>query len=176
MRPTVPYFGRPLDVSFPLEFPAMKFRILAVVASVAILAAWTSPSAAPYRSGTYSAHMNASNATPPTEENGTGLASMRVEGNKFTYTITVSDLSGPATAAHIHVGADGVSGPPVLTFEIKNGGKGRIAEGSVDLSKNVSNSVSGDSLRVLLGNGSAYVNVHTAKHPGGEIRAQIVQE
>ncbi len=149
----------------------MKLRILAIAASVAVLAAWTSP-----RAGNYTAHMNASNATPPTTENGIGLASIRIDGNKLTYSISVSDLSGPATAAHIHVGADGVSGPPVLTFGIKNGGKGRIAEGSVDLSKNVSNGVSGDSLRVLLGNGSAYVNVHTAKHPGGEIRAQIVQE
>jgi hypothetical protein len=154
----------------------MKLRILGIAASVAVLSAWTAPAAAPHRDGNYTAHMNASNATPPTTENGTGLASLRVNGNKLSYTITVSDLSGPATAAHIHVGADGVSGPPVFTFEVKNGGKGRIAEGTIDLSKNASNGVSGDSLRVLLGNGNAYVNVHTAKHPGGEIRAQIVQE
>jgi len=31
-----------------------------------------------------------------------------------------------------------------------------------------------DSLAVLLRNGNAYVNVHTAANPNGEIRGQIV--
>lgn len=153
----------------------MKFRILGIAASVAVLAAWTSP-AESHRDGDYTARMNASNATPPTKEDGTGLASIRIYGHTLQYTVTVSGLSGPATAAHIHVGADGVSGPPVYTFTIKNVAKGKLSEGTIDLSKNVSNGVSGDSLRVLLDNGNAYVNVHTAKHPGGEIRAQIVKE
>jgi hypothetical protein len=154
----------------------MKLRIFGIAASVAVLAAWTYPAAVPHRDGSYIAHMNASNATPPTNENGTGLAAMRIYGHTLSYTITVSGLTGPATAAHIHAGADGVSGPPVYTFVIKNVAKGKLTEGTIDLSKNVSNGVSGDSLRVLLDNGSAYVNVHTAAHPGGEIRAQIVKE
>jgi hypothetical protein len=154
----------------------MKLRILGIAASVAILAAWTYPAAPAHRDGSYTAHLNASNATPPTNENGTGLASIRVYGQKLEYTINVSGLTGPATAAHIHVGAEGVSGPPVYTFVIKHVAKGKLAEGTIDLSKTVSNGVSGDSLRVLLDNGNAYVNVHTAAHPGGEIRGQIVKE
>ena len=150
----------------------MKLRILGIAASVAVLAAWT----APHPALTYTARMNAGNATPPTNEKGIGLASMRIDGHTLSYSITVSDLTGPATAAHIHVGADGTSGPPVYSFVIKNVSKGKLTEGSIDLSKNASNGVSGDSLRVLLDNGNAYVNVHTAAHPGGEIRAQIVKE
>jgi hypothetical protein len=39
----------------------------------------------------------------------------------------------------------------------------------------VSKGVSGDSLKVLLNNGNAYVNVHTAAHGAGEIRGQVAK-
>ena len=61
-------------------------------------------------------------------------------------------------------------------FEINKVGSGKLAEGDIDLSKAASSTVSGDSLKVLLNNGAAYINVHTAAHPGGEIRGQIVKE
>jgi hypothetical protein len=89
--------------------------------------------------------------------------------------VTVGGLSGPATAAHIHVGAPGMAGPPVLTLTVKSVADGMVADDSVDLMKGASTGVSGDSLRTLLANGNAYVNVHTAKYPGGEIRGQVVK-
>ena len=82
----------------------------------------------------------------------------------------MNGLSGPATAAHIHVGAMGVAGPPVYKFTVEKVTNGTVAQGTIDLTKNVSMGVSGDSLKVLLANGNAYVNVHTAAHGDGEIR------
>ncbi|MFI5232037.1 MAG: CHRD domain-containing protein [Gemmatimonadales bacterium] len=154
----------------------MKLQILGISASVALLAAWTHPAPVAVQTTRYTADMKASLATPPVAGNASGRATLTVSGNKAHYEITVSGLSGPATMAHIHVGQPGVAGPPVYTFKINKVGSGKLAEGDIDLSKPASKTVSGDSLKVLLNDGSAYINVHTAAHPSGEIRGQLVKE
>jgi Cu/Zn superoxide dismutase len=153
----------------------MELRILGIAASVAVLAGWSGPATAPQQSVKYTAKMNGVTETPPNTEKATGTATLTLAGNQLRYTITVQGLSGPATAAHIHLGKVGVSGPPVYTFTIKKIADGTLAEGSVDLTKDVSKGVSGDSLKVLLNNGNAYVNVHTAAHGAGEIRGQVAK-
>jgi hypothetical protein len=154
----------------------MELRILGIAGSVALLAAWSGPDAAPPQSVKYAAQMNGATATPPNTEKATGTATMTIANNQLRYTITVTGLSGPATAAHIHVGKVGVSGLPVYTFTINKIASGTLVEGSVDLTKDVSKGVSGDSLRVLLNNGNAYVNVHTSAHAAGEIRGQVTKQ
>ena len=153
----------------------MELRILGVVASIAVLTGWSGPATVPQQSVKYMAKMNGATETPPNTEKATGTATLTLAGNQLRYTITVQGLSGPATAAHIHLGKVGVSGPPVYTFTIKKIADGTLAEGSVDLTKDVSTGVSGDSLKVLLNNGNAYVNVHTAAHGAGEIRGQVAK-
>jgi Cu/Zn superoxide dismutase len=153
----------------------MELRILGVVASIAVLTGWSGPATAPQQSVKYTAKMNGATETPPNTEKAMGTATLTLAGNQLRYTITLQGLSGPATAAHIHLGKVGVSGPPVYTFTIKKIADGTLAEGSVDLTKDVSKGVSGDSLKVLLNNGNAYVNVHTAAHGAGEIRGQVAK-
>lgn len=77
----------------------------------------------------------------------------------------VNDIRGigPVTAAHIHRGAPGVNGPPVLTLKQANEGgwKGCTsrAEWKEDaIERNFSN---------------YYVNLHTAEYPNGAIRGQL---
>ena len=77
------------------------------------------------------------------------------------YKLTFSGLSGPATAAHIHMGKKGVSGPVIVPL---CGPCKSTVTGSAKLSKTVVTAIE---------SGGTYVNVHTAKNPGGEIRAQI---
>lgn len=124
----------------------------------------------------YVANMSGAQETPSNGVLGTGTATFNIIDTKLHYLVRVSRLSGAPTAAHIHVGAVGVAGPPVYTFVLKSGAgmNGAIAEGMFDLTTAASAGVSGDSLKVLLANGNAYVNVHTAAHPGGEVRGQIV--
>ena len=153
----------------------MQLRILGIAASVAVLTGWSGPAAAPPQSVKYTAKMNGATETPPNTEKATGTATLTIARGQLRYTITVQGLSGPATAAHIHLGKVGVSGPPVYTFAINKIADGTLAEGSVDLTKDVSKGVSGDSLKVLLNNGNAYVNVHTAAHGAGEIRGQVAK-
>jgi hypothetical protein len=153
-------------------------KLLAITAAFALLAAWALPTplrAALHEPITYNVDMKASSETPPNMSTGTGHATLNLSGNMLYYTVTVRDISGPPTAAHIHVGKPGVAGPPVYTFGVKSVTSGTVAEGSIDLSKIAGPGVSGDSLRVILANGTAYINVHTAKNPGGEIRGQVLR-
>ncbi len=154
----------------------MKFRMLGLAASVVAIAAWTVPASqatGAAQSVTYKAQMNGASETPPNKSTGTGTATFVLSGTRLRYTVTVLGLTGPATMAHIHFGKVGASGPPVYTFEIKKVAAGTLAQGYIDLTKEVSKGVSGDSLKTLLANGGAYVNVHTAANPGGEIRGQV---
>lgn len=77
------------------------------------------------------------------------------------WTLTFRNLSGKAVAAHIHKGRPGVAGDVLLALcgPCKTGHTGR-AKISKDLAD-------------LLEQGRAYVNVHTAKNAGGEIRGQL---
>ena len=68
-----------------------------------------------------------------------------------------------ATAAHIHVGAPGVSGPVVVTLTKTQPGHWSVPEGT----KLTAAQYEGFKA------GKLYVNVHSAEHAAGEIRAQL---
>jgi hypothetical protein len=83
------------------------------------------------------------------------------KGGKFTWKLSYAGLTGPAMAAHIHMGKPGVSGPVTVPLcGPCTSGK----TGSVQISKAVITSLEA---------GNAYVNVHTAKNPAGEVRGQV---
>jgi hypothetical protein len=151
----------------------MKLQILGVTASVALMVACGGRLDAQPVQPTVKCTAVMRGTTAATAP---GSATLLFSGHTLKYTVTVTDLSGPATMVEIHVGQWGRSGPPVLTFAINKVDSGTLAEGTIDLSKHVSPGVSGDSLRVLLNNGNAYINVHTTAHPGGELRGQVVRE
>lgn len=77
------------------------------------------------------------------------------------WTLTFRNLSGRATAAHIHRAKPGTAGPVVvpLCAPCRSG-----RTGVKQLTKGIVNSLKA---------GTTYANVHTAKNPGGEIRGQI---
>ena len=157
----------------------MSYRMLSLATGVLLVAGWTSHSTTPRpaRSTTFTARMNGAQETPANNTKGSGSVTFTLDGTKLKYSIEVKDLSGAATAAHVHVGAVGVAGPPVYTFAIKAGTtSGTVAEGTIELTTDASAGVPGDSLRKLLSNGNAYVNVHTKNFPGGEIRGQVIRK
>jgi len=82
-------------------------------------------------------------------------------GAVLKWKLTFTRLTGSATAAHIHGGKRGVAGPVIVPLcgPCKSG-----QTGTTKISKAV--------VSALEKNG-AYVNVHTAKNPGGEIRGQV---
>jgi hypothetical protein len=80
---------------------------------------------------------------------------------KITWRLTFSHLTGAAAAAHIHLGKVGKAGPvaTALCGPCKSGQKGTVV-----VTKAQWNTIE---------KGGAYVNVHTAKNPNGEIRGQV---
>jgi CHRD domain-containing protein len=125
---------------------------------------------------TFSASLTGANERPnPTTSTATGSATISVLGGVGTYTVTVSGLTGPVTASHIHGPADPTIAVGVIVpFTITNAAaSGVIATGTFTGTNNPA--ITLDSLLVLLRNGRAYVNVHTAANPGGEIRGTVTK-
>lgn len=127
---------------------------------------------------TYRSTMNGGNERPTAvNTEATGTATYSLSGNTLNYTVTAQNLSGPATGAHIHVGNATEAGAIIFPFNHASIATGTIASGSINLTGSIiAGGISGDSLRVLLNNGNAYTNVHTALNPGGEIRGQILRQ
>lgn len=82
-------------------------------------------------------------------------------GAKLAWQMSFSHLSGAALAAHIHLGLPGRAGKVLIPLcgPCRSG-----AAGSVD--------VPAAALTAVM-RGATYVNVHTKRSPGGEIRGQL---
>jgi len=90
-----------------------------------------------------------------------GAFTATVSGNTLKWKLTFSKLSGPATAAHIHVGAVGKAGNVLVPLcgPCKSGVSGHAALSA--------------GLKAKFAKHLLYVNVHTKKNPAGEIRGQL---
>jgi len=94
---------------------------------------------------------------------GTGSFTGTLNGRKLVWKLTFGKLTGPALAAHIHMGKAGKAGNVVVPLCAGTKCKSGV-HGTATLTAAVLKAVK---------NGGAYVNVHTAKNPNGEIRGQI---
>lgn len=90
-----------------------------------------------------------------------GLFKGTLSGGHLKWKLTFAKLTGTATAAHIHMGAKGKSGPIVVPLcgPCKSGMTGTAMITAAEMAA---------FKKHLL-----YVNVHTAKNPNGEIRGQL---
>src|ERR1700761_6125811 len=139
----------------------MMFRrvLLATVLSAAFA---TMASAATVN---YAANLTGPREVPATTSKGTGKfdATLDTTTKVLTYTLTFQNLSGPATAAHLHGPASRTASAGVM---VPLGDKGPTSpvSGTATLTD--------DQIKALQA-GQTYVNVHTAANPGGEIRGQV---
>lgn len=94
-----------------------------------------------------------------------GFFTYRIDGDQFCYTLKVRDLTVPATAAHIHVGPQGMAGPVVIPL---------IVPAATDFETSGCATADEGLLSAIEADPRAYyVNVHTATYPGGEVRGQL---
>ena len=115
---------------------------------------------------TYRATLSAAQEVPPVSSPGTGTAEVVVNPSTMamTYRVTYAGLTGPATAGHIHGPASpGQNAGVKIPFS-------NVARSPVTGSATLTAEQYAD-----LKGGRYYVNIHTAAHPGGEIRGQLAR-
>jgi hypothetical protein len=100
--------------------------------------------------------------TPPVATSASGTGSISIAADK-TVRGTIKTTGMEGTVAHIHVGAPGQSGPPIITLE-----KGADGAWSVPAGSKLT-----DEQYASFKAGQLYVNVHSAEHKAGEIRGQL---
>jgi hypothetical protein len=145
-----------------------KLALLAVPAALALIVAGAAGARSQATRIQVAAAMNAADERPAPKGDvsaarGTFKATVTKSdaGAVLNWELTFTNLSGPATAAHIHVADRGQPGPVVvpLCAPCTTG-----ATGTANISATVLNAIEND---------RAYVNVHTASNPAGEIRDQV---
>ena len=136
-----------------LPIPAAR----ALVAAVAIMAFSGSAFAVDVK-----VKLTGTEETPPVTTSASGTGTISIGADKsVSGTIKTAGIEG--TVAHIHVGAPGQSGPPIITLDKSAAGVWSVPAGSKLT----------DEQYASFKAGNLYVNVHSAEHKPGEIRAQL---
>lgn len=139
---------------------------------------------------TFTANLKPENEVPPVtneEKVGTGKATVtfdlkrdgagKLTGAKATFDISVSSL--PTTTAiilaHIHKGAAGVAGNPVVNIKTDAANPLNVTSGATTITKSDVD-VEGTLMQEIIDNAAGfYVNVHSKLNPGGVVRGQLVK-
>jgi CHRD domain len=112
-------------------------------------------------SGAMKVNLTGAEEVPPAKSDGKGSGSFRVaEDGTITGSVSTEGVKG--TMAHIHNGAKGTNGPVIVPLT-KNGDTYSVPEGK---------KLTADQIKALK-EGNLYVNVHSDRYKGGEVRAQL---
>ena len=126
----------------------------------------------------FNAKLSGQEEVPPVQTTASGMAWFKPMQDKVWFKVNVTDMQG-VTQAHIHAGKVGENGPVVVTLyksDTPQPINGKLAYGNItaNLLEGPMKGKQLSDLATAMSNGSTYVNVHTEKHPNGEIRGQIM--
>ncbi|WP_221029354.1 fasciclin domain-containing protein [Actomonas aquatica] len=148
----------------------MKLNKLILGLGLGCLLAASTAFAAHYTPIRFVAELSGDNEVPAVSTDATGTAELWLypETNTYTLSVTTTGLSGAITGSHIHEAAAGSNGAVAI-------GLGDFSSYTAAAGGFYAGTFSGDydgDLEALLA-GEAYVNIHTAINPGGELRGQL---
>ena len=139
---------------------------VAALAAVAVLGATSVAAGQETKTTKVKAALNIGQETPRprgTKVGASGLFTGTLNGTTLTWRLTWRRLSGPATAAHIHMAPRGKPGPVIVPLctpcTSPETGTATLTTAQI----------------TLLRRAGLYVNVHTTRNPGGEIRGQLTR-
>jgi CHRD domain-containing protein len=102
------------------------------------------------------------NEVPTVDTSASGTATVTVNADRtVTARVTVTGMT--ANAAHIHQGARGANGPVIVPFT-KSADNTFVAPAGAKMT---------EEQYAAYKAGNTYVNVHSTKNPGGEVRGQL---
>ncbi|HEX7980532.1 MAG TPA: CHRD domain-containing protein [Gemmatimonadaceae bacterium] len=154
---------------------ASAMLMAAIVAGATALACNNNDNVLLPNSVTFATTMNGAGENPAKNVPGTGTATIVKSAGTYTFTITFTGMTGPLTGAHIHGPAGvGANANIIVPFSVAGAGTSGTLTGTFSSTNTAT--ISNDSLDVLMRTGNAYVNLHTAANPGGEIRGQLTQQ
>ena len=108
-----------------------------------------------------SVKLSGANEVPPVTTSAAGSGKFTVaDDGAISGSVTTTGVDG--TMAHIHVGAAGANGGVIVPLK-KEGDTYKTAAGA---------KLTAEQMKALK-EGGLYVNVHSAAHPGGEVRGQL---
>jgi len=114
-------------------------------------------------SGSVSVKLSGAEEVPPTNVQGSGSGTIHVKSDgAVSGSVTTTGVQG--TMAHIHQGAKGANGPVIVPLT-KSGDTYTVPAGA---------KLNASQMQALK-DGNLYVNVHSDKYKGGEVRAQLKQ-
>ena len=139
----------------------MRSGLIGLAAGIALFAAGAACAATLH----FATTLKGADEVPPHDVPGTGkvTATLDTATKTFSYKVTYSGLTGPATMAHFHgPAAPGANAPPVVAVPKTSLASPMVGSATLD-----------DGQIADLEAGKWYFNIHTAAHPGGEIRGQL---
>jgi hypothetical protein len=144
----------------------MTLRPLTALAAALLLSAPAYVAPALAATEHFHADMTGPSEVPANTTAGTGTvdATLDTTAKTLAYTVTWSNLTGPATMAHIHGPAPSGKNAGVI-----------VPLGDSPTSPITATAPLTDAQITALENGLYYVNVHTDAHKGGEIRGQLTK-
>ncbi|MBI1955021.1 MAG: CHRD domain-containing protein [Acidobacteria bacterium] len=166
----------------------MKNRTSSSCFGVPLLLALAALSSSAQNRRVVSAELTGFQEVPAISSTGTGKFRARLDDASIEFELTYSDLEGIVQQAHIHIGQAGVVGgimiyfcsnlanPPLGTPPCPQSGTVTGTRMASDVIGPAGQGIApGEFEEVLraIRSGNTYANVHTAKHPGGEIRGKV---
>jgi hypothetical protein len=158
----LPSMVRPYGRSIIVR-PGSVLLAMTAAVTVGLVGAGVPGTAAPSAAQVESVHLGAvlvggNEVSTPGDPDGFGFADVRVRRGEVCWRISVQSVA-PITAAHIHAGPKGVTGPVVVPLE-------PYRAGCVDTRRRTARFIRQHP-------GEFYVNVHNAEFPAGALRGQL---